>query len=361
VNIRSINAKKRLQSFINQLANKYDIISVSESWLGEKDPDAKYKIDGYTGPFRLDRTLQGAGGVMVWVIDTIIAKRRDDISVPALECIWLQLEIPGHKILFGTCYRQPDIEGHYGKQFWEKLQASYDKASQAAIQNIVITGDFNADLQTDKNAHDKLNEFLGLNNLTQHIDEPTRITIRRSSILDLIITNYPSLVINTQVSAPVHYNDHCTISGEIAFLISKRLPHKRKMWNFKDADFDGFRSKLDETTWENCFITDDINEICETWTDTFLNIAKSFVQSKLVTVRPKDKSWYNNYLRRLARAKDRSHHQLAYNRTDENLASYHIERNFYFDECDRIRLEFEEQRTETLAIKARETPKNGGA
>ena len=108
---------------------------------------------------------------MVWVTDSIIAKRRDDLSIPDLETLWIQLDLPQNKILIATCYRQPD--GTYGDHFWENLQTSYDRAKKLPVNNIILTGDFNAHYGTDKNAYDDLQAFLELNHLFQHVKEPT--------------------------------------------------------------------------------------------------------------------------------------------------------------------------------------------
>jgi hypothetical protein len=356
INIRSINAENRLDAFINQVANKFDVITSNETWLSIKHPNIKYEIPGYTGPYRFDRTLQASGGVMVWVVDSIVAKRRDDLGVLKLETLWIQLDLPKTKILIATCYRQPDTEGIYGEHFWVKLQQTYDKAKNTPIRNIIMTGDFNADLNTDKPAYDELQAFLATNHLFQHIKEPTRITPTRNSILDLIITNSPSLVTNIQVTAPVHYNDHCTISGEVTSLICKRKAYQRTMWDYKNANFDGFRQRLSETTWDECFVNDDPNIAGETWTSKFLEISKLFVKSKTVTVRPNDKSWYSNYLRRLGRLKDRSHRKWARYKIPDNWESYCTARNLYFDECARFKLEHEEKLSLSLANDATTNP-----
>jgi hypothetical protein len=260
INIRSIKAENRLTAFINQVKDRYDIISTSETWLTSTDSSKTFEIPGYTGPYRHDRPVQKGGGIMVWVTDSIIVKERNDLHENNLEMLWLQLDLPKSKILFGTCYRQPD--GTYGDDFWEKLQTSYSRAKQSPIRNILMTGDFNAEVQTDRNAYDELQAFLATNHLYQHVTVPTRITPTRASILDLIITNSPSLVTNIEVTAPVHRNDHCTISGEITSVIAKRKAYQRTMWCFKDANFDGFRQKLSETNWDDCLDSDDIDVVC---------------------------------------------------------------------------------------------------
>ena len=357
LNIRSLNAGNRFGEFKNQIASKFDVITVSESWLGPDHENANYALQGYTGPYRLDRTLQEAGGVMAWVTNNIVTKRRLDLEQPKLELAWLELKIPKHKILVGTCYRQPDTKGTYGENFWGKLQDSYDLAKATNIHNIIITGDFNADAQTDRAAATSLNFFLATNHLTQHITEPTRITPTRSTTLDLIITTYPGLLTNPTVTPPVHRNDHCTVSGLINFNIKTRKAYTRKMWTYKDANFDHFRSELNQVNWEECFETEDIDEAVTTWTNLFTNVANRCIPNKNVTVRPEDKTWYNGYLRRLCRKQQRDHTTATKNSNEFTWEAYRTTRNFYFQEVQRVKLEHEEKLAKDLANDLKANPK----
>ena len=121
---------------------------------------------------------------------------------------------PKHTILVETCYRQPDTKGKYGENFWDKLQLSYDLAKATGIPNIIITGDLNADAQTDRRAKTSLDFFLETNHLFQHITEPTRITPTRATILDLIITNDKDLVSTT---------------AELKFVVNRTKSYNRTM------------------------------------------------------------------------------------------------------------------------------------
>jgi hypothetical protein len=150
LNIRSLNADNRLGACVTQLADTYDIITMSETWLDEGDTTITYDIPGYTGPYRLDRTLQRGGGVLAWVRDTIVVKERMDLHQDRLETLWLELLIPKHKLLLAVCYRQQD--GQYSPNFWDKLQRSYDLARATGIINIILIGDFNADGSTNRPA-----------------------------------------------------------------------------------------------------------------------------------------------------------------------------------------------------------------
>ena len=77
------------------------------------------------------------------------------------------------------------------------------------------------------------------------------------------------------------------------------------MWDYKLANFDGFRNAVLEYDWDQLFNVADVNVICDSWSAKLIELAKQFIPNKLVFVRPNDKPWYNGYLRRLNRKKQR--------------------------------------------------------
>jgi hypothetical protein len=294
---------------------------------------------------------------MAWAINSIVAKRRDDLYVDRLELEWIELSIPKHKVLMGVCYRQPDTKGIYGTNFWGKLQTSYDLAKRTGIPNIIITGDLNADPQTDKRAKTSLDFFLATNHLTQHIQEPTRITPTRASILDLIITNYPKLVSATSVIAPVHTNDHCTITGVLKFALSRPKAYKRRMWSYKDANLDAYRSELEKINWDDCFSSGDVDTAVADWTSKFKETTERCIPNKQVTIRPEDRTWYNGYLRRLCRKQQRDHRMAVQNSNDYTWETYRASRNWYSQEVQRVKHEYEEKQAQELVDTLKTNPK----
>jgi hypothetical protein len=219
INLRSINAKSRepqgisrLTAFRNAVMGNYEVITCTETWLKSDHPNSNYELDGYQGPYRLDRSDDtGHGGEAVWVIDSLVSKRRIDLENPMHETIWVEIKNKEKQVLIGVTYRQQ--KGLYAPGYWENLQSTYDKAVATRIANIVLTGDLNADPGTDRNAALALEYFISINNLTQHINEPTRIADGVASKLDLIMTNLPLLITYPGVGSPVHENDHRTIFG----------------------------------------------------------------------------------------------------------------------------------------------------
>ena len=114
------------------------------------------------------------------------------------------------------------------------------------------------------------------------------------------------MVKSVSVFPPVSTNDHCTITMKINFRIPQALAYKRRMWDFKNTNFDLFREAIANCNWHECFTnTDDINLAADLWTSKLLAIAKETIPNKEVTIRPHNKPWYNNILRQLCRKKDR--------------------------------------------------------
>jgi hypothetical protein len=294
---------------------------------------------------------------MAWTRNTIVSKYRQDLHVDRLELAWFEVAIPKHKILIGVCYRQPDTKGTYGANFWHKLQSSYDLAKGTGIPNIILTGDLNADPQTDKRAKRSLDFFLTTNHLTQHITEPTRITPTRASILDLIISNYPNLVSSTSVVPPVHTNDHCTITGTLKFAMSRPKAYTRTMWDYKGANFNTLRTQLEDTNWDDCFASDNIDTVVDSWTSKFKEVTDRCIPHKQATVRPQSQTWYNGYLRRLCRKQQKDHRTAVRNSNDYTWEDYRTSRNHYVQEVQRVKREFEEKQAEELVGSLQSNPK----
>ena len=129
-----------------------------------------------------------------------VAKRRVDLESAAMECLWIEVRSNNNKFLLCTCYRPPDENYN----FWDELQYMIDLTYLGQVKNIILTGDFNADPSTANGR--KLASFANVNTFTLHINEPTRITGRSSSILDQFITNIPEFVETTEVDTPLLTN-----------------------------------------------------------------------------------------------------------------------------------------------------------
>jgi exonuclease III len=239
-NIRSIRSNKtKLDHISCSLADEYDIITLSETWLNSTSEISHLLLKDFQSPFRKDRKNDdGYGGVLAWVSNNIAARRRTDFEINDIEAMWLEIHAKNKTFLLCTVYRPPNADN----DFWTYLQESVDLAKESNITSIVIIGDLNADPHTQQGV--QLKNFADTNSLILHITEPTRITEHSASILDQVMTNIPDYVKHIRVEPPVSTNDHCTIGISLSFKTYKKLAFKRLMWNFKVANFDKFREAL---------------------------------------------------------------------------------------------------------------------
>jgi hypothetical protein len=73
---------------------------------------------------------------------------------------------------------------------------------------------------------------------------------------------------------------------------------QREVWLYERTDREHLLSKLDTVDW-NALLSDleDIDEMCNTFTETFLRVARECIPTKMVTVRNIDRPWFNSELR----------------------------------------------------------------
>lgn len=93
-NVQSLLNKKDI--LFSELSS-FDIISLTETWLDQRTPDNDIEFNGYK-TYRRDRVGDSHGGVCVYVNDNLYSKRRHDLEVPNVECIWIEVISHSKKI-----------------------------------------------------------------------------------------------------------------------------------------------------------------------------------------------------------------------------------------------------------------------
>ena len=345
-NVRSICNEEKFNQVKCELGQTYDIITLSETWLSDKQKISEYKIEGYQKPFRRDRKVgtKGYGGAIAYVSNNISCKRREDLENEAIEGMWLEITVVNQKVFIFVLYR---AESNTDLNFWTLLQDITDNIRSMHNPNIMIIGDLNADPST---RHGKLlNEFCDVNFFMQHVTEPTRITENSEKILDQIITNFPSLIKEIKIESPLATSDHCLIFAKCIFKTKKKPSYIRRMWNFSQANFALYREKLSEVNWDKCFESNDIDAICESFTQQLLSVADETVPNRMVTVRPSDKPWYTTAHRKLLRKKNRMFQIYKCSKNMENWEKFTTSRKMYQEEIKLAKQNFEEKQLRNLA------------
>ena len=224
LNARSIkNTFLELEAVI--ISGGYDIVGITETWLGEVDGD-EFNIEGYK-VIRKDRSSKRGGGVAVYVRENLNVQEIPEIDyLRPSEYIWIKLigeENEGLNI--GVCYRPPASDSSVNTILFKNIK----QACQGG--EAIIMGDFNYpninwNLVTGQG---KSEEFLDVINdlfLTQYVSQPTR----GQSILDLVMCNDPDRICSIGVMEPVGTSDHSTISFDIFWQI-RRDPSKASIFS----------------------------------------------------------------------------------------------------------------------------------
>ena len=352
-NVRSLKPPDKLMHINLDLVGKFDIITVSETWLGNGDNSNNYLLSGYQKPFRRDRVGEGFtyGGVLAWVADHIAAKRRLDLELFNVELMWLEIRCSNKKFFLGVVYRAPSSDD----LFWEALDENIKYITERHTGKLLILGDLNADPPT---RHGKLMQhFADSNSLSILVKEPTRLTETSSTILDQCITNFPLLVNKYEILKPISNSDHSVVAVFCCLESKKEKSYKRTMWNFNIESFELFRNAISLYEWHDMFLQNDIDRCCELWTSTVLRIAKENITNKYVTVRPNDKPWYNSHLRKLNRKLQRAFNIAKRTNLVHNWANFKELRSVYQNELNQHKTYFENNKYASLSNKALLNPK----
>ena len=185
--------------------------------------------------------------------------------------------------------------------------------------------------------------------LTQLITEDTHYTENSSSLIDLILArnkthDLTSGVIDTFIPNQIRY--HCPTIVLLKFLRPVSKTYTRRIWNYKLADFDKFRSSLTEysLTAKVEEITDlDIN--AQQITDSLIYAAEKSIPNKVVTIRPSESPWITSKVKRLIRKRKRHHERfkrtnnLVYWKSYKNIrnpavSEFRNSKKKYFDKLD---------------------------
>ena len=220
---------------------------------------------------------------------------RHDLISATLENLVVEIKKPRSKsILVSTWYRPPDSPTSYFSEF-EKMIGLMD----AENLEYFLLGDLNIDCLPTNNSpnRDKITEIFDIYGLEQMINEPTRITDKSSTLIDLCITNSPTNVVNSSVL-------HLSISDHsLVYMVRKthyksngaRIVEVRSLKNFSRENF---LRDIELKQWSNVHCSDDPNEMWATWKTMLMKTIDKHAPCRSRRTGKKRSSWITNDLKR---------------------------------------------------------------
>lgn len=249
LNARSLPCNNdNIQLLLNNLKFKFQVIAVTETWLGPDTCDLSYLLPDYQHN-KLYRQSRTGGGVSLFVHTSLKCKLLSSLSImnDFVECIFAEIspcmsQQNFHKpIIIGVMYRPPNtnvssfVSDHLGPIL-----------SHPSLQSntCYIAGDFNINL-LNHSTHTPTADFIDTmfaSSFLPLINRPTRISTNSSTIIDNIFTNSPY----TQNS----------LTGIFTSDISDHLPifhiSKQKSTNSHETEQPNFQRSVINTRTLNC-------------------------------------------------------------------------------------------------------------
>ena len=70
---------------------EFDVLAFTETWLNSSYTSDDIRLESFREPERKDRMGDSHGGVIIYVKDSIHYRRRNDLELRGIGCIWIQL------------------------------------------------------------------------------------------------------------------------------------------------------------------------------------------------------------------------------------------------------------------------------
>ena len=254
-------------------------------------------------PERKDRIGDRHGGVILYVKNNVVYKRRYDLELNRLENIWVEIKLStSRNVLYGVFYRPPNADSVYNSL----IENSVSLAVDTGISDIIIIGDFNWN-SLHNQSKSKIESICNQFNLVQCIEEPTHFTENSSSIIDLLFVTNKDSILTSGVGEPcldLSIRYHCPIFGVFNFLKPKYKSIKRKIWQYQNGNYDQLRQNLSEIDWDSNY-SDDPDKYAESITNIIIENVSNTIPNKTITINPHEPAWMTLEIKRKIRQRKR--------------------------------------------------------
>lgn len=299
INVRSlVNGFDKFKEKVN---NKFDIISISESWLTANIHNEDIKINGYK-IFRADRKGRG-GGVAIYIKNCIRAKTLVNDSNNGSEQLWLTFTFNKITYAFGTLYRPPSyLPDTFISELDETLSNIFPK-----FQNVIITGDFNIDFLNQQASHfQRLINLIDTYEMKQVVQQPTRIGPTSIKILDLIICSKDMKTRNCGVFDCSSFSDHWLVTCEIGLERKKIVPFFIERRDFRNFDEKLFYNDLKNSNFQPLYQYNSVEDKLRVLNNIVLENFDKYAPMKKMRISKPEAPWLTQNLRFMMSLRDKA-------------------------------------------------------
>ena len=267
------------------------LLGLSETRLDDRIEDANISIPNHI-LIRRDKQYDKHTGLAVYIHSSQAQylKRREDLEVKEIECIWIELRLnPSTPLLVCFIYRNPSETANWLDKFETMLDNIPDKNHE-----IIIEGDINIDLNKPHASWEHLTATLGLSQL---ITECTRVTNKSKTLIDHIYTTAKNKVTDVNV-LKTSISDHFMISCSYLHKLPKGIKkgHTSIQYRcYRNINTTSFFADLSQIHFDNVFYSTDPNIAMKTLIDMLKSVINKHAPLKTRRVKhPNLPSWLNS-------------------------------------------------------------------
>ena len=325
LNINSIqNKMDEIREMLNR--NMFDILFIAETKIDAKYSDDLFRQPGYR-IIRQDRK-KGGGGLMAFVREDLAVLRRRKLEPEQVESICLDvMDSRKMRFIICSCYRSDKIckPAEFLRSLTTAIEVMYK-----CRQEVILIGDFNLDMLVDEKAGRKgsaaLHDFCDKFSLYNQISQPTRVTEKTTTLIDLILASHPERFA-TSGNLHLGVSDHDLIYAIRKNTLSRPKAREIKYRSMRHFNDEAFLSELDNVPWESAYIFDDVDDLWDHWAKLYNEVLDKHAPQKKKRVRRDQLPWITPEIQREISRRNRLFKLHARNPTEASWEAYRQQRN----------------------------------
>ncbi|XP_022809244.1 uncharacterized protein LOC111346205 [Stylophora pistillata] len=316
LNINSIQNKlDEIKEMLNR--NMFDILFIGETKLDGSYSSSLLYHPGYR-IVRRDRK-KGAGGLMAFIREDLSAYRRQKLEPESVEEICLDVtDFRKCRLIVCACYRSENV--NKPAEFISSLSSAIELMFRCR-QEIILIGDYNLDMLVNEDEGRRKNKALrdlcDRFCLFKQITEPTRITEKSQSLIDVILASHPErFATNGNLHLGVSYHDLVfATSGNLHLGVSDH-----------DLVFAVRKQKTPRPTAREIEYRN-VDDLWDHWAKLYCKVLDRHAPLKKKWIRGDQLPWITPELQREISRRSRLFKKYARNPTDSSWEEYRKQRN----------------------------------
>ena len=275
--------------------HKLKIMALTETGLKPSMDNSNIEIPGFS-IIRNDLPIGHThGGVMIYYKNDLAIKQRPDLQLHTNTLV-VEIKIARKKVIFILAYRKFGQTAQEFNIFQEKIDEMIKKSKNELPHCIILTGDLNAHLSEwygdDDNFGLTFQRIFNKYGISQLIHEPTYLTNRSKTCIDILATDQPNLVLKSEVHPSLHTNcHHQVIYSKININCPPPPPHTRHIWHYSRAKVDSMQKASFDYDWDQALNDSPPDQQIDHYDNTIINIAKNFIPNEFKKFNAKEPPW----------------------------------------------------------------------